>query len=114
MLPVSIYSQLTPERSCPSPELNGMEATSLFQACGPKAWTRMDTGMFPCTGGTISIRAGVGLLTVPAPRHRNPGNQGVAAVPSTQPPTGVLDLGRPSHPSLSSHRNAHGQSCSHG
>lgn len=61
-----------------------------------------DTGMFPCTGGTLSIRAGVGLLMVPAPCCTNPGNQGVAAIPSTQPPTGGLRPGRtqPCHPLL--------------
>ena len=34
-------SRLTPECPCPSPELNGMEATCPFRACGPRAWTRM-------------------------------------------------------------------------
>ena len=73
-----------------------------------------DTGTPPCTGGTLSIRAGVGLLTALAPRCTNPGNQEVATVPSTQPPTGISDPGGPSCPSLSSHRNACGRSCSHG
>lgn len=76
MLPDSVYSQLTPERSCPSPELNRTEATCPFQACSPRAWTRMDTGTFPCTGGTTSIRVGVGFLTgasAPPQESREPG-----------------------------------------
>lgn len=73
-----------------------------------------DTGMPPCTGDTLSIRAGVGLLTALAPCCTNPRNQEVATVPSTQPPTGVSEPGGPSCPSLSLHRNACGRSCSHG
>lgn len=44
-------SQLMFECSCLSPELNGTEATCLFQACGPRVcrhegWTWVDRGTF--------------------------------------------------------------------
>lgn len=101
-------SRLTPERPCRSPELNGTEVMCPFWVCGPRAWCS------PALEARSASEQAWGSSWCLRLAARIPGTRGWPPFPAHSPPRGVSDPGGPSHATLSSHRNARGQSCSRG